>query len=285
MGSLGVWILGVTAVILVAELVAGRHRGVYSRSDWFVNGICIFVGAAIRPLGAVAVAFVIGWLVPSGKGALSGMPFWPAVLAIVLVAEFANYWVHRLSHQLKGSRRFDWLWRMHRTHHTAKYVNVLLNFRISLFWSLVAGLTWAFSLALYLGLAKPAVVAIALFSFWGIFTHSDFRWDITVRQHPVFGRLFRALEHVIVSPGMHHSHHGYGKDGGNYRNFGILLSIYDWMFGTLYIPEGRPFRYGIPGATPHWADDAFSPFNVGSMLGRKKASDAGKSPSTDTAAA
>ena len=91
-----------------------------------------------------------------------------------------------------------------------------------------------------------------------------------MRRHPWLGPIFGGLEHVIVSPGMHLSHHGYGKDGGNYRNFGVLLSIYDWMFGTLHIPEGRPFRYGIPGATPHWADDAFSPFNVGTLLTRKQ---------------
>ena len=137
MQNLGQWVLAVTGIILVAEIVAGRHRAIYSSSDWFVNGICIVIGTAVRPLSAVAVAFVIGWLLPAGKGALAGMPFWPAVLAIVLVGEFANYWVHRLSHEFKDSRWFDWLWRMHRTHHTAKYVNVILNFRISVFWALM----------------------------------------------------------------------------------------------------------------------------------------------------
>ena len=40
-----------------------------------------------------------------------------------------------------------------------------------------------------------------------------------------------------------------------------MLAIYDWMFGTLYIPKGRPFRYGIPGQMPHWAYDAFAPLS------------------------
>ena len=266
MQNLGHWVLAVTGVIFLAEIVAGRHRRIYSRSDWFVNGICILIGAMVRPLGAVVVATLIGWALPGGKGALADMPFWPAVLAIVLFGEFLNYWAHRLSHEWKDKKGLDWMWRMHRTHHTAKYVNVLLNFRISLFWSIVSGLTWAFSLALYFGLMKPAAVAIALFSFWGIFTHSDFRWDDAIRSHRIFGPLFRGLEHVFISPGIHHSHHGYGKDGGNYRNYGIFLSIYDWAFGTLHIPTGRPFRYGLPGATPHWADYAFSPLNVGTWL-------------------
>ncbi|TCM14709.1 fatty acid hydroxylase family protein [Novosphingobium sp. PhB165] len=270
MQNLGQWVLAVTGIILVAEIVTGRHRAIYSRGDWFVNGICIFAGAVVRPLGAVAVAALIGWLLPAGRGALSWVPFVPAVIVITLLAEFANYWVHRGSHILKDSRWFDWLWRMHRTHHTAKYVNVLLNFRISLFWALVAGLTWVMSLAVYLGQAKAAGFAVVIFSFWGIFTHSDFRWDDTIRRHRIFGPMFRGLEHIFISPGIHHSHHGYGKDGGNYRNFGIFLSIFDWMFGTLHIPNGRPFRYGIPGSTPHWADDAFSPINIGSLLASKR---------------
>lgn len=260
------WVLAVTAVILVAELLAGRHRKVYGRSDHFVNFICIVLGSAVRPLAAVAVAFVIATLAPGGKGMLANAPFLPSLLIIILMAEFANYWAHRLAHEFKGKPFRDWMWRMHRTHHTAKYVNVLLNFRISLFWGLLSGLTWVMSLAIYLGQAKAAGVAIAAFSFWGIFTHSDFRWDDVIRRDRLFGPVFRGLEHVFVSPGIHHSHHGYGKDGGNYRNYGIFLSIYDWMFGTLHIPHGRPYRYGIPGTVPHWADDAFAPFNVGTWF-------------------
>lgn len=270
MQNLGTWVLVVTGVIFLAEIVAGRHRKIYSRSDWFVNGICIFTGALIRPLGAVLIALLIGWIFPAGKGALRNMPFLPSVVGIVLLAEFANYWVHRTSHELKDSRWFDWLWRMHRTHHTAKYVNVVLNYRISLFWGLVSGLTWVMSLAVYLGQAKAAGAAVIVFTFWGIFTHSDFRWDDPIRRHRIFGPMFRGLEHIFISPGIHHSHHGYGKDGGNYRNFGVFLSIYDWAFGTLHVPEGRPARYGLPGKTPHWADDAFSPLNVGTWLARAR---------------
>ena len=264
------WVAAVTAIILLAEIIAGRHRKVYTRNDWFVNGICIVIGSLVRPLGAVAVSLLIGFLLPAGKGALANMPFVPAVIGIILAAEFANYWVHRLSHEWKGAAAGDWLWRMHRTHHTAGYVNVLLNFRTSIFWSLVAGLTWVFSLALYLGLAMPAAVAIAVFSFWGIFTHSDFRWDIPMRRHRIFGPVLRAAEFLIITPGMHHSHHGFGKDGGNFRNYGVLLSIYDRMFGTLFIPQGRPYRYGLPGVQPHWADDALSPLKLSALLGKPK---------------
>lgn len=258
----GVLVLGVIATILVAELVAGRHRGIYKRNDLVVNGLCFVCGQAIRPVTIFVVGAAIGLLLPLWKGALHGVPFWPGLIGVLLAGEFGNYWIHRFSHRWKGKRHGDWLWRVHRTHHTATYVNVLLNFRISLFWAFVSPLTWVNAAAVYLGLGPAAAVAVLVFSLWGIATHSHFRWDDPVRRHRLFGPAFRALEHVLVSPGVHHSHHGYGRDGGNYRNFGIFLSVYDWLFGTLHIPQGRPSRYGIPDPTPHWAEEVFYPLYV-----------------------
>ena len=54
-------------------------------------------------------------------------------------------------------------------------------------------------------------------------------------------------------PWPHQSRHGYGKDGGNFRNYRVTLSLCDWMFGALVTPEGKPLKYGIPGPNAHWA--------------------------------
>lgn len=259
MASMGVWVFAVIGAVLLLEIVAGRHRNLYSRNDWLVNGLCIVVGSSVRPMLAVIVATAIGLLLPNGRNALADVPFWQALIAIVLLAEFANYWAHRGAHNFERHRYFDWLWRLHRVHHTAKYMNVLLHFRVSLFWTLVSGLTWVVSLAVYLGQGAAAGVAIFIFALWGVVTHSHFRWDDWLRKRPLAGKVLRALEHVIVTPGLHHAHHGYGRDGGLQRNFGVLLSIYDWAFGTLHIPQGRPKFYGIPRPTPHWAEEVFFP--------------------------
>lgn len=259
MASMSAWVFAVIGGVLLLELAAGRHRNLYNRNDYLVNGLCIFVGSSVRPMLAVIVATLIGLLLPSGRNALADVPFWQALIAIVLLAEFANYWAHRWAHNFERHRYLDWLWRLHRTHHTAKYMNVLLHFRISLFWTLVSGLTWVISLAVYLGQSAAAGMAIFIFASWGVVTHSHFRWDDRLRSHAVIGPAFRALEHVLVTPGLHHAHHGYGRDGALQRNFGVLLSIYDWLFGTLHIPQGRPKYYGIPRPTPHWAEEVFFP--------------------------
>jgi sterol desaturase/sphingolipid hydroxylase (fatty acid hydroxylase superfamily) len=266
------WSFAITGVVLVAEVIAGRHKGIYSREEVFLNTSLISAGMLLRPFGAVVLSSAVSLLVPAGKGALSWVPFWPAFVSLVLLAEAANYTVHRGCHQFKGSRLFDWLWRMHRTHHTARYVNVLLTYRVSPFWGLVGGLPWVSTLGFYLGMTDATGAMLAVFMLWGIVTHSDFRWDDYLRNHPRYAPLLRAVEHVIITPGLHHTHHGFGKNGANYRNYGITLAIYDWMFGTLAIPDGRPARYGLPGNQPHWIDDALSPINLGSMVEARRSS-------------
>ncbi|WP_317933250.1 sterol desaturase family protein [Halioxenophilus sp. WMMB6] len=251
--------MAILLTVLLAEWLAGRHKGLYGKNDYLVNGLCALLGFTIRPLLALSVALFIGAVVPVAQGSFSDWPFWPSLIAILVLADFCMYWLHRWSHINRQNPVFNWIWKLHRTHHTAKYVNVLLHFRINLFWGMVTPVTWVHSLAFYLGLQEPAIVSILIFSIWGIFTHSHFRWDDTLRRHQWLGKPFRALEHIIVSPGIHHTHHGYGRDGKHYRNFGLVLSVFDWLFGSLHIPEGRPQNYGLAERRPHWAEEVFYP--------------------------
>ncbi len=253
------WVMVVVLAMLLVEVLAGRHRHVYNRRELAITGLCTLLGVSVRPALAGLVAALIALVLPGGRGALADMPFWPSLLVIILLAEFVNYWVHRWAHDAERYPAFAWLWRFHRTHHTARYMNVSLHFRVHFAWALASGLTWVMSLAIYLGQGAAAAVAIVIFGIYGVVTHSAFRFDDGLRWHPTLGRLLRALEHVLVSPGVHHSHHGFGRDGGNFRNFGIFLSVYDWLFGTLHIPQGPPAQYGIPRRDVHWAEEVFYP--------------------------
>ena len=254
-----VWITVGAIIVLLAEILCGRHRGVYKRKGEIPLILSsMAVGRfALGPSVGILVAMVWSAILPAYRGALADMPLWIAVPGVMLFGEFCFYWVHRYSHQ--SSKRKSLLWMLHRTHHSARYMNVAVWMRLNLFWYVVIPNAWSMGLAIYLGLGEAAGIYIVLNAVWNIVTHSDFRWDDTVRRHRYFGPAFRALEHIFVSPGIHHTHHGFGKDGASYRNFGVLLSVWDWVFGTLHIPEGRPHRYGIPGHDAHWLEELAYP--------------------------
>ena len=248
-------------ILLTAELICGRHRGIYSASDWKVNAAAYVLGSGVmRPMMAVASAMILLLLLPGWKGALSDLPLIPAFLGISLLAEFVFYWVHRLAHEGAGKHpRLSGLWKFHRTHHSGKYMNVVTTLRQNLGWLVIQPELWIFGLAIHLGLGTAAGLAGGVRLAWSLVTHWDFRWDDPIRRHPFFGPAFRFMEHIFVTPGLHHTHHGFGRDGASYRNYGVVFSVFDTLFGTLLIPSGRPAKYGLPGPQAHWAEEAFYP--------------------------
>ena len=62
------------------------------------------------------------------------------------------------------------------------------------------------------------------------------------------------LRYIINSPRMHVWHHMYAFPEGRERgvNFGVVLSVWDWLFGTVYWPspeqvrEQQPDKLGFP---------------------------------------
>jgi len=253
------WITVGAIIVLLAEVFAGRHRGAYARKGEIplILSSMAIGRFALGPSVGILVAMVWSGLLPAYQGTLADTPLWLAVPGVMLFGEFFFYWVHRYAHQTSKSKSL--LWMLHRTHHSARYMNVAVWMRLNLFWYVVIPNAWSMGLVIYLGLGEAAGIYIVLNAVWNIITHSDFRWDDSIRRHRYFGPAFRALEHVFVSPGIHHTQHGYGKDGASYRNFGVLLSVWDWVFGTLHIPDGRPYRYGIPGHDAHWLEELAYP--------------------------
>lgn len=271
LGNFGLFYLISGLSVLTLEIVSGRHRGIYSRSEWLINLLCGAIGmAVIRPLLSIVTALVFVAILPQQQGLLAHVSTGLVFIVGLLVTEFLFYWVHRLAHEGKGKRGMDWLWQLHRTHHSARYMNIILLIRQHPLWPIVQPQTWTVGFLLYAGQPVAAAsIAVSVYA-WNLITHSNFRWDDRLRALPAIGPLFRAAEHVLVSPGVHHTHHGYGKDGANYRNFGLIFSVYDTLFGTLHIPQGRPWRYGLPGTDASWQEQVFYPLARGSAPAKKR---------------
>ena len=60
----------------------------------------------------------------------------------------------------------------------------------------------------------------------------------------------RWLSYVLVSPHMHQVHHSV-EERHHDRNFATVFALWDWAFGTLYLPDPRErFRFGLEAPAP-----------------------------------
>ena len=87
-----------------------------------------------------------------------------------------------------------------------------------------------------LGFEPAAIYAyLILVYFYATYVHANLRFDV------------EWVKTVLVTPRFHHWHHGIEKEAIDV-NFSIHFPIFDRLFGTYYMPEGKwPSGYGIGG--------------------------------------
>lgn len=157
-------------------------------------------------------------------GRLQGIGQWPVALQVLfffVLHDFYIYWFHRLQHASK------YLWRTHEAHHSGKQVDFLAGSR-SHALEIIINQTVEFAPILLLE-ASPEVVPVKALidSMYGMFIHAN----INVRM----GR----LRYIFNSPELHLWHHANYKEVFH-ANFATKLSLWDYLFGTVYFPGSRP---------------------------------------------
>lgn len=215
-------------------------------------------GFAVDLLGyALLQSWAVGWLIngivgsidaatgASRLGVVSGWPRWLQLAFFVVTHDFYIYAFHRLQHHNR------WLWRIHEAHHSARQVDWLAGAR-SHSLEILVNQTVEFGAMVLLGAHPDVVVAKGILSgMWGIWIHSN------IDVHTGW------LQRVINGPEMHRWHHSLIYEGEG-RNFGTKFAFWDWLFGTAYLPAGKPERYGLeepfPGGYLAQHLHAFRPF-------------------------
>ena len=157
---------------------------------------------------------------------LASLPVWIQVPALLLTGDFISYWLHRAFH-------FKWLWRFHAIHHSSRDLDWLSSVRLHPFNDWITRWVQATCLIL-LGFEPLAVAAYVPFlTFYAIMLHANISWG--------FGPMAR----IIASPRFHRWHHT-AEDEGLDKNFAGLFPIWDQLFGTYFMPEGRqPEIFGL----------------------------------------
>ena len=153
-------------------------------------------------------------------------PIWVQVVASVVLHDFYIYWFHRWQHASAV------LWRTHEAHHSTTDVDWLSGSRSHSIEILINQTIEFLPIMLF---ASPEVAAIkgCIDAVWGMYIHAN----IDVRS----GR----LQYVLNGPEMHRWHHA-SDDVAHNRNFSTKLAVWDWLFGTAYLPaNAKPQGYGI----------------------------------------
>jgi sterol desaturase/sphingolipid hydroxylase (fatty acid hydroxylase superfamily) len=135
-------------------------------------------------------------------------------------------------------------------HHTAEVLTPLTNFRVHPIYG------WIF--------ANILAVSVAVANGFGNYLFGETAYQYALSdtniilvlfihayvhlQHSHMWISFRGLAgRIFVSPAHHQVHHSNNPKHFD-KNFGSCLALWDWMFGTLYVPakEREPLVFGFP---------------------------------------
>jgi len=235
-GVIGRAAFGALIVLTCLELVLPY------RDDWKLRGdrnVWRNLGHAIlftQLGGFLAVYLVVLGLAPL-IAQLHLPTLWPThsplivqILLVMVVGDGLLYWFHRLSHRVPA------LWTVHAIHHMPVRLNMFMAGRQHvLYQPLGAAFVWV---PLLLIGTPPELYVWQYFSIIvaGNIDHANIAF-----------RVPRFMHRVIVTPQYHRLHHSAHPVHGN-SNFGVMLPLWDQLFGTFVDPATTELRAaGIEG--------------------------------------
>lgn len=178
-----------------------------------------------------------GWYDVIHANAAADWPVWVQIPVLLLVLDFVQWGIHIILHRTP-------LWIFHETHHSVVdgEMDWIVAFRFQ--WGeIVVYKTLQYLPLAFFGFGYEAVMFHAIFgTLIGHLNHANLNWD------------YGPLKYVLNNPKMHLWHHDYDRDGKNTVNFGIIFSMWDYIFGTAEIPGEAPRKLGYKGVEKHPTD-------------------------------
>ncbi len=159
------------------------------------------------------------------------LPKWLGLLVFFIVSDFVQWNTHRLLH------RVDFLWNFHKVHHSVKQMGFAAHLRYHWMEPVVYKSLLYIPMAIIGGFDAQDVAIVYFFSIAiGHLNHANLGWS------------YGPLKYVFNNPKMHIWHHSKELPVSYGVNFGLTLSLWDYMFKTNYIPhDGRDIELGFEG--------------------------------------
>ena len=221
------------AVLAAAIGVTAHELRWPYRAQWKPDGREVGSDALFMGVVQIALPYALSltlalalseWLRASGLTPEGLWPHaWPVAAQAVLMllaADFLRYWMHRAFHG------FGWMWRYHAVHHSPHRLYWL---NVGRFHPIEKALQYLVDALPFVCVGVSPEVLAAYFVFYaanGFFQHSN----CDVRLGP--------LNYLISGPELHRWHHSEFPSESD-TNFGNNLIVWDLLFGTRFLPDGR----------------------------------------------
>jgi sterol desaturase/sphingolipid hydroxylase (fatty acid hydroxylase superfamily) len=226
------WLLGISLVVWSLELVfPWRKNQAAIREDFWLDGFYMFFNFFLFSLigynavSNVAVEVFNDFLALFGITNLvafqiASWPVWSQFLLLFVLADFIQWNVHRWLHYS------PWLWEFHKVHHSVEKMGFAAHLRYHWMETIVYKSVQYIPLSM-IGFGLDDFFILHLITILiGHLNHAN----VKITYGP--------LKYVLNNPVMHLWHHAKEIPAErNGVNYGISLSLWDYLFGTAYIPN------------------------------------------------
>jgi sterol desaturase/sphingolipid hydroxylase (fatty acid hydroxylase superfamily) len=160
---------------------------------------------------------------------ISKLPQALALFVFFIISDFIQWNIHRLLHAI------PFLWNIHKTHHSVKEMGFAAHFRYNWMEPLV-----------YKSILYVPIILIGGVNLQDVFIVHFITIAIGHLNHANLGWAYGLLKYIFNNPKMHIWHHSKKMPNKFGANFGISLSLWDYLFKTNYIPkDGRDIELGF----------------------------------------
>jgi sterol desaturase/sphingolipid hydroxylase (fatty acid hydroxylase superfamily) len=211
------------------------------RKDFWLDTFYMFFNfflfsIAISGFYALMNRFFQGWGISENAFTivdLSALPMWAQLIIFFIVLDFVQWLTHVALH------RFPVLWEFHKVHHSVEEMGFAAHLRFH----------WMENV-LYKPLKTLGVMVLGGFEPEQAYIVHFVAITIGHLNHANIKLTYGPLKYIFNNPVMHLWHHVYHMPGGRKYglNYGISLSLWDYVFGTADIPEENgEIKLGFPG--------------------------------------
>ena len=162
---------------------------------------------------------------------VNSFPYILKLLVFFISLDFIQWFTHILLH------RYEFLWNFHKVHHSVKQMGFAAHLRYHWMEPVLYNSFKYIVLAIMGGFTIQDVAIVHFFNIsMGHLNHANINID------------YGFLKYIFNNPKMHIWHHVKELPSGrkNGVNYGITLSIWDYIFKTNYIPhDGRDIEIGF----------------------------------------